>query len=544
MIYPNLTQTNKPHSWLCRLVAGALWASVVAAAADVLHTNQTTPPPLLASASFVTQPRIVASINTGGPSFTDSNGRLWEADSLHRYYNASSPTVARQTSATILATNDDVLYQTDRTFRRTHSMLTSPVYRYEIPVPESGAYIVTLHFAEMDPLRALPGRRLFDIIIEGAMLRSNFDIVAAAGAAYTATTLSTNATRVEDGFVTIEFKSVKFHPKVSAISVVQTKVDSSNITNNHWHLMAATGTLDARHEACFVMVGSRAYLVGGRDNLPVNVYNPSTRTWTREPGPGLKLHHMQCVVADAKIWIVSAWTGNCCQEPNVPSIYIYDTVTKTWTTKAGLPEPRRRGGGAAVLRGREIYLVAGNRGGHGAGKGQALPWFDKYNIDTNVWTTHLPDAPRSRDHTGGAMVGVDTNNTLLCIASGRDSGAAGDYFNATVLPTDCFNFLTFAWESRAPIPQGRAGAAVAATCDGTQLVVAGGEGYKLAWDRVDVFDGIRWQQTLPPLQSARHGTGLAFDCERNQIYMASGSGAQGGEPELNTTETYSSFPLQ
>ena len=93
-------------------------------------------------------------------------------------------------------------------------------------------------------------------------------------------------------------------------------------------------------------------------------------------------------VSDNKIWIDAAWTGNCCSEQNLPDIYIYDTVAKKWQTKPGLPEERRRGGGAAVLRGRDIYLVAGNRGGHGAGKGHTLAWFDKYNIDSDQWTVN------------------------------------------------------------------------------------------------------------------------------------------------------------
>jgi len=224
--------------------------------------------------------------------------------------------------------------------------------------------------------------------------------------------------------------------------------------------------------------------------------------------------------------------GNCCNEQNVAEILMFDTLTNTWSNKTGLPEHRRRGGGAAVLYGRDIYVVAGNRGGHGEGIGQALAWVDKYNIDTDQWTTNLTDAPHARDHTGGGIV-----DGKLCVAGGRDSGAA-DYFNATILPTDCYNFATDQWEVQEDIPQGRAGAAYGTTCDG-KLMVAGGEGYGQAFDRVDVFNGTSWQ-TVDSLETARHGTGLAVNCFCNHIYIASGSGAQGGNPELNTTETY--FP--
>lgn len=477
-------------------------------------------------------------INAGGGAYTDSQGNVWEADSVHAYYQAGgSKGIATQSTAAILGTTDDALYQSGRTFRQ--RMQPGP-YLYEIPVPVAGEYLVTLHFAETDTLRSLPAKRVFDVKVEGKLIYKGFDIVVAARGAFTATSLTATVT-VVDGSLTVELQSVKFNPKISAIAVYFAASPSpsetpslapSNAQSPAWLQVATTGTLVARHEACFVMVGNKAYLVGGRDKNPVNVYNPATRQWTQEPGPGLKIHHMQCVAADNKIWIISAWTGNCCSEQNVPDIYIYDTIAKKWQTKPGLPEERRRGGAAAVLHGRDIYLVAGNRGGHGAGKGRTLAWFDKYNIDSYQWTVNLTNAPHARDHTGGGMV-----NGKLCVASGRDGGAV-DCFNATVLPTDCYNFDTGTWEVHADIPQGRAGAAIGTTCDG-KLMVAGGEGYLQAWDRVDVFDGSSWQ-TIGSLQTARHGSGLAIDCACNHIHIASGSGAQGGSPEMNSTETY--FP--
>jgi Malectin domain/Kelch motif len=482
------------------------------------------------SAAALSTQEVVAMINAGGPLYIDSRERYWEADETNKYYQNSftsrgraRSSIATQTEANIIGTVDGGLYRNGRSFKRTKT--PSMQRGYEIPVPTKGTYYTALlHFAEIDPSKFNTGKRVFDIFVEGVLLHQDFDIFAAAGGGNTAIVLS--ATRlVNDGYLSVVFVAKRFNPTIAAISVVKATTE----TQPSWVTVDTNGEPDARHESCFVMVGSKAYLVGGRDNEPISVYTPSNQSWTREPGPGLKLHHMQCVVADGKIWIVSAWTGNCCKEPNVPFIYIYDPVTKKWQTKPGLPEPRRRGGGAAVLYGREIYVVAGNRGGHGQGRGVALAWFDKYNIDTDTWTLNLPDAPHARDHTGGGIV-----NGKLCVASGRDSGAP-DFFNATVLPTDCFNFITKKWEVHANIPQGRAGAAIGTICGGGKLVVAGGEGYGRAWDRVDIFDGTGWT-VGPSLQSARHGTGLAFHCFANATYIASGSGAQGGRPELTSVE--------
>ena len=215
---------------------------------------------------------------------------------------------------------------------------------------------------------------------------------------------------------------------------------------------------------------------------------------------------------------------------------------QSWSTRNGLPVNRRRGSASAVLYGRDIYVVGGARGGHGSSR-QTVAWMDSYSIDNNAWSLigSLPDAPHARDHAGGVLLMHSENGSdshaMMCVAGGRNGS-----FNDTVAATDCFYFGTQQWHVFADIPQGRAGVAVAASCDNGYMIVAGGEGYGQAWDRVDVFDGVQWwlAQPSPSLQTARHGTGLAVDCESgcSQIHIASGSGAQGGRPELTTTETY------
>jgi N-acetylneuraminic acid mutarotase len=162
-------------------------------------------------------------------------------------------------------------------------------------------------------------------------------------------------------------------------------------------------------------------------------------------------------------------------------VQIYDPATNQWSTKAGLPEPRRRGGAASVLVGRKIYVSHGNRGGHETGDfATSYNWLDYYDIDLDTWVTNLPDAPSSRDHTGGVYV-----NGEICVAGGRDGGSIG-FFDKVVLQTDCYNPSTNTWSVRANIPQGRAGAAYGTTCDGKMMVV-GGEAFFQAWFVKSIF---------------------------------------------------------
>ena len=245
------------------------------------------------------------------------------------------------------------------------------------------------------------------------------------------------------------------------------------------------------------------------------------------------------VVADDKIWIVSAWKNNCCNEVEVPDIWVYNTLGQNWTTRPGLAADRRRGSAAAVLYDRHIYLVGGARGGHASAR-QTVDWFDRYSIDRNVWEVMPSNAPHERDHAGGALLynNSSSNSPMLCVAGGRNGS-----FNDTIAATDCYHFNAQQWHTVADLPQGRAGVAVAATCDHRYMMVAGGEGYGQAWDRVDIFDGTQWLPLAAQhhLQTARHGTGLAVECHNSgcsQIQIASGSGAQGGRPELLSTETF------
>jgi hypothetical protein len=205
-----------------------------------------------------------------------------------------------------------------------------------------------------------------------------------------------------------------------------------------------------------------------------------------------------------------------------------------------MPEPRRRGGAAAVLvNGTRIYVSHGNRGGHEtANFSTSLAWLDFYDLETDAWVTGvLPDAPHPRDHTGGAYL---PTTSQLCVAGGRDGGAI-DFFDQVILPTDCFDLATETWTIAPDLPQGRAGAAYGTTCDGQYMIVAGGEGFGKAWKNVDVFNGQVWH-SWDSLQIGRHGTGLAVDCSameyRDLIYSASGATSQGGGLEVRSMEVY------
>lgn len=311
---------------------------------------------------------------------------------------------------------------------------------------------------------------------------------------------------------------------------------SPSSLNGRWKIATVQrGALSTRHEACAVFVNGLVLLIGGRGvNKEISVFNTATRIWTTRNGPGanVEMHHMQCVVAGGKVWIPTSWKGGYPREKNNNKVYVYDVKKDQWSTRPGMKESRQRGGAASVVRGQYIYVVGGNRGGHGA-HAKSLPWMDAFNWKTGRWLSgNLPNMPdNGRDHVGGALV-----KGQLCIAGGRNGGSA-DFFNKVITSTYCYNFGKRTWVLKKDIPQGRGGAATGTACDGN-MVIAGGEGFGKAFSRVDTFDGVSWKQG-PSLATARHGSGLAVaGCSCGYMYIPSGSGRQGGAPELRSMEQF------
>jgi hypothetical protein len=308
-----------------------------------------------------------------------------------------------------------------------------------------------------------------------------------------------------------------------------------NISSGKWIVTNTKATIEARHEACFVMVGRKAVLLGGRGKRRPNIYDPISRNWSIGAAPpnNITLHHMQCVAVKNKVWIVSSWTGGYPKETNAPFIYIYDPLANTWETRPPMPLKRRRGAAAVVAVGTDIYVAFGNVGGHETGDhATAYTWLDMYDTDTGRWTI-LPNATYPRDHTGGAYV-----NGKICVSGGRDGGLLGW---PLVPQTECYDLVAKKWSVEANVSIPRAGSAYGSfdCIAGGGLLMAGGEiwGQPKARTEFDLFNGTHWI-SLSSMNIGRHSTGLAVDCECNAIYVASGSGNSGGSPELYSVETF------
>lgn len=298
-----------------------------------------------------------------------------------------------------------------------------------------------------------------------------------------------------------------------------------------WTVVETENKPTARHENAFMEAGGKFYLLGGRGDRPVNIYNPETQQWSEGPAPPFQIHHFQAVEYDGDIYVVGAWSDDYPRENGLSSVYIYDTDQNEWKKGAPIPPGRRRGAAGVVVRNDKFYVVGGIVGGHGP-HATAVPWFDVFDPETGEWTA-LRDqpAPHARDHFQAALV-----NDKLVVMGGRDSGVEG-FSDSTVAAVDVYDFQTQEWSTwdEAPLPTERAGCTVAVR--GDEVIITGGEGFGQTWGETEALNvETREWRTIGMLNQPRHGTQMFV--YQDQLYIAAGSGDQGGGPELTSMEAY------
>lgn len=297
-----------------------------------------------------------------------------------------------------------------------------------------------------------------------------------------------------------------------------------------WQMVKTKNEPLARHENAFAALDGKFYLIGGRNNKPINIYDPTTNTWSEGATPPLEMHHFQALPFQGKIYVMGAFTGGYPHEDPIPDIYAYDPATDSWDKAGTMPANRRRGAAGVVTYNDKIYVVCGIQDGHYEGH---TAWLDEYDPATGKWK-QLTDAPRTRDHFQAAVIG-----DKLYAAAGRNTSAkTNQSLELTIGEVDVYDFKTGKWETLdQPLPTLRAG--TGAIPYENRLIIIGGEsGSQVpAHAEAEAYDvaSSSWK-ILPSLNQGRHGTqSVLFN---NTIFVAAGSGDRGGGPELTSMEKY------
>jgi len=285
------------------------------------------------------------------------------------------------------------------------------------------------------------------------------------------------------------------------------------------------GTLPiARHEAAFVEVKGKFYLLGGRRVQDISIYDPKVQTWTTGAKPPLELHHFQPIVLENEIWVGGAFTGGWPGETPVPNFYIYTPASNSWRKGPEIPEGRRRGAAGATLYKGKIYLVCGIIDGHRSGHQN---WLDAYDLKTGTWET-LPDAPHRRDH----FHATATANRIYVLGGRRSRQENG--FDDTEPAVDVYDQKSGMWTTlEDTLPTPRAGCFNVLL--GKHVCVVGGESGTQVPAHSEL-EGLHVKthqfHSFPPMPEGRHGTGIIR--WKGSLYVASGNGDRGGGKELTS----------
>lgn len=303
---------------------------------------------------------------------------------------------------------------------------------------------------------------------------------------------------------------------------------SQTFDGNSWQTLSCEGEPVARHEAAFIEVDGKFYLVGGRRIQEVSIFDPKTNTWILGAKPPIEIHHFQGVSYKGKIYVVGAHTGKYPHETPLTEAYVYDPADDTWEKSFSMPNNRLRASTTTTVYKNKLYIAGGIIDGHWDGH---VKWFDVYDFKTGQWET-LPDAPRARDH----ATSVICKNKLYLLGGRVSSGKIKKVFQLTIPEVDVYDFKTGIWSTLdANVPTQRAGCM--AVCVKDKIVFTGGESVAqtTAHNEVECLDtktGI-WS-VLPSLKEGRHGTHIVH--YKKKLYIASGCGKRGGNAELKTIE--------
>ncbi len=298
----------------------------------------------------------------------------------------------------------------------------------------------------------------------------------------------------------------------------------------HWQILKTANSVNGRSECGVASVGGKLYLLGGDGPANnVEVFDPSTNTWTKKSVAPVAFNHCQPVGYQNKIYVLAAFSGGGFpNQGNLTGPLIYDIQKDSWQNGADLDSARRRGAAGAALYNGKLYLVCGIQHGHSSG---TTDMFDVYDPATNTWTA-LPNAPHIRDHCAAAVVG-----DKLYIAGGRNTSYHEPnnfmaFFAKTVLEVDCYDFNTGKWLTPdAKLPLGSGGGSMV-NLDGKLYYMGGERATDKEQNRsrknvyyLDPSTKDAWKEA-DSLKEARNG--MAAAVINHTIYVFGGTGGPGG----------------
>jgi hypothetical protein len=324
--------------------------------------------------------------------------------------------------------------------------------------------------------------------------------------------IASRVVTIADGRVTVDAMGGR-NTKIDYVTVVAGSTPSP-FTTIDWSTVAQSPI--SRAEAEGAVVDGKLYVFGGWvDNTYVptarmDVYDPSTNSWTQLASMPVGLTHMAVAVSGHDIYVAGGYPpgpGGTGQTWATTSVSRYNVDTNEWTAMPSLPEAR--GGGAPALENGNLHFFGGsdiNRAD------AATHWIFPLTGGT-TWQASTP-LPVARNHLGG----VTLNGKIYAVAGQKGQDAAAVYS----AELDLWDPATSTWKPLAPLPSARSHIGAATFPMGNRILALGGEtSYGVATSQTIAYDPTTdsWAQ-LTPLPAAVH-SGVA-DSLAGVIYYTTG----------------------
>jgi N-acetylneuraminic acid mutarotase len=192
----------------------------------------------------------------------------------------------------------------------------------------------------------------------------------------------------------------------------------------------------------------------------VQVYNPTTDTWTSAHPLPYPVNHNAAAVAGGNLYSFGAGAGE---------VFLYNTNNNSWVARASSHYVHSQTAAVEVIN-NQIYVA----GGTGTPSQRQLEVYDPVS---NTWTIKAPMSV-PRNHTGGGVI-----DGKFYVVGGRVSGIA-----PPTAALEVYNPQTNSWSGCAPMPTARAG--IAAAVVDNELWVFGGEEQDGLHAEVEVYNPV------------------------------------------------------
>jgi fibronectin type 3 domain-containing protein len=209
------------------------------------------------------------SINSGGPAVSNVSGgdNSFVAD---EYYSAAETTYSTTNAITIPAS-----ISTTAAPMAVYQTAGQGVVTYTVPGLTTGInYIVRLHFAEL--YFTATGSRVFNVAINGTSVLTNFDVVAASGAQYTALVEQFTTTPNSSGNIVIAFTAVTDQPMINGIEVFGAANACTTVPSAPTNLTATASSSSAIALSWTAVTPPANCSIGGYNVYGGTTANPTT----------------------------------------------------------------------------------------------------------------------------------------------------------------------------------------------------------------------------------------------------------------------------